>query len=1294
MYGRIVPEAALTLAFAALAAHAGELLVDDFSTVAAWSINADGGAPSDFAADPEGGMRVRYRDAVPHWSNLRREVAIPASATAIRIAFRLHEAAPGAALHLWLFEPDGDGWIVQVTDEGKPLGAMAAGRHELTVPLASFRFDDRGAKTRGMAGATKLLLGMNYGDLDVTVERLAFVTREAAEADEPPRTEGLAPTRGPLGALAILRDTFPPSAGASSPEALAAILEPAGWGIAYLTGGDLGAEGVLTRANYDALVLPYGPAYPWQAGGAIQRYLAEGGALVSTGGYALDTPMSWTGPGWEPSAQGSTVEDIDAGHEARGLNTRTGRSGDAMGFDPAQIQLFDPAFLLERVASVVDPADGRTLAELPVTGYSAVSTCGSHSPVFPVVHGRRIPLAGALDRLGRPRGTVGALVHNFAGAYAGSSWVAFGVTSHDLFPGPEAPLASVLASALEQAVHPAYLARLSTELACYRAGEEVVVRGECVSADPGAVVAIEAPGLLAEPLEVALGPAGGDKPGLRAFTVTLPAVGAATPDLVEVRATLHADGRSDSLATAFVTWSESVIARGPQVEMTDAQLRVNGRATVLEGTNETGFVWFSEHEDPLVWDADFRAMADHGVNVCRLLHFSPFSEGGYEGKPSNRPQGLANRPERLARATDALVQLAQKHGVILFLSLHDWMEVGLSDADLAAQCEWDRFWAERYRGVPGIIYDIQNEPSIGEPVVIAELQRLYNELLAARYGDEAGLRAAWSGTDPGGTWGSLPVRKPAGGWADAAATDWERWKLEVFRRWTMANYRAVREADPDALVTVGFLPWNAPADIQTGARGLDFTNFHYYGDLEGLATILPFLDRRWDGMPLSIGEFGAQEAHGARNAGLDGTRPEESIRRFLWTGHHLLARGGSFLANWSWKDFEGSVFPWGIRYLQDPVSKDVLLAYRAQALLFRTIEPVQETPRLFVVLPDSHRFGATSGAMEGTLRNCFRALYHVGEPFGVIGEWELEHLPAGVAALIWPMPWCPSDETFERLASFVEAGGALCTTGDFGFDEHRKPTRGARYARLGLSGPAAHVEPGAVEAALASAEPALARVGQGIVLHHPFPLEERAPERLVGFYRSFLSAAGGEPPTPSDPPVRVVRQSTEGGGHVDMLACAGGQADATATASGFTTVLRPWECALLSLDGEGGLRAFHARELTGPEGRQIARGEVDWIVATLDDQPLDRSRAVLLVPLGAGNSSLALPGVGADATLSLGEFDGCAWRERVRLAPASEDGAFALTIDADEALSPMVLAAPDAYEAAVTRLEGLLRLTR
>jgi len=1279
----------------------GQVIVDRFDALDAWTHNDDGGLVPQVSLDtdafesPPTGVRIVYTEGPPSWGNMRRPFELPANAT--DIVFRLYKrsSAPNAAMHVWLMEADRDGWVVQVREEGVSLGAMAGGWHDISLPLESFSFEPRGTRTRDMTSVNAVMLGCNFGDLDVTVDDLGYLTRDEGGRSVAPTTPELTVSRTDRGAALVLKDDLPRTAGCPDPDGLARLLTDAGWGVTLLKAGDLANPAVLANRDVDVLVLPYGPAFPADAVGPLKDYLKRGGGLVCIGGYAFDNLVSCRDGDWSVAGLGLTAGEVsagDGGADVR-LNTRFGRPGDALGLDPEQLQVFDPSFPLGRVASIA-AAPGQSIvpagfrAELPVEGWSAVSTLGSNSAVFPVIWGRRTPLVQAYDAFGRLRGTVGALVHNYDGPYAGSSWALFGATNADLFTGARPPLAESFPNIVEAVARPLYLRGISTEWACYRQGEDVLVKGEirCRGDLPkGTAVGIELPGLATARIDGLSGT--GTIPFEARFRApSFPA------DLQPVVAELQVDGRTvDRAETAFVVWDDKVIAGGLKLGIDGSYITVGGRPTVLSGTNETGFMWFSEHEDPLVWDRDFRAMRDNGVNVLRILHFSPYSEGGYEGRPTNDPLALASRPEKLLRQTDAIVQLAQKHRVIVFLALHDWMSVSLTDEQYAAQRDWDRFWTARYKDVPGIMYDIQNEPSIDDPPDILNLRVLYNDILVRRYGGPDALKEAWRTDDLGGEWGNVPIRRPSGDWGDAAAHDYWLFKMAVYNKWVAENAAGIREGDPDALYTVGNLNSNQNADKQVGSLHLPFTNTHFYGSLEAFSQILKFLDRRWEGKPLSVGEFGAQEAHDQRISGGDGTRDAESVRRFLWFGHYTFGLGGSFLANWSWKDFEGCVFPWGIRYLGDGVSKDVLTAYRAQSLLFRRLPPEYRPPRVYVVQPDSHRFGPMFGQIEAALQNSFAALYHCGVPFGVLGEGDLARLPSGAKALIWPVPYCPSDETFDLIERFVRAGGTLYVSGDLAFDESRRPTKADRLARLGLPD-IPHTEPGATPQEAFTREPVTSQVGDGEVFLVPYPLELRAGDRALAVYRRFLEFAGVAPETPSDPPGQVLRVPLRGGGHADVLAHYSAGRDAVVVRSPeYEATLGPLEVALVATDAAGGIVALNAPAgLRAASGAPVLTGDAHVMTVSLTERPLASTPCILLAPIAPGTVVLDLVGTGRDLRAEVGEFVDGHWHAYSDLSVEETADGPRLTFDDGTARCFVLIYESASREAAVASAEELL----
>ena len=57
-------------------------------------------------------------------------------------------------------------------------------------------------------------------------------------------------------------------------------------------------------------------------------------------------------------------------------------------------------------------------------------------------------------------------------------------------------------------------------------------------------------------------------------------------------------------------------------------------------------------------------------------------------------------------------------------------------------------------------------------------------------------------------------------------------------------------------------------------------------------------------------------------------------------------------------------------------------------------------------------------------------------------------LPSEAKAVVWPMPYCPNDESVAYVEAFVRNGGSLYISGDIRYDEDRRPTRTERMIRL------------------------------------------------------------------------------------------------------------------------------------------------------------------------------------------------------------------------------------------------------
>lgn len=1171
-------------------------------------------------------LRLVYTDAPPHWGNVVGSCFVPPNATALRFWLYIHQARPQAKMHIWLIEPDGDMWVQHVAVGGKSVGYLEKGWHEAILPIAGFQFDGRGRRTRAIVSADRMLVGCNFGDMEVTVDAMEWEVRHAPHAASLPRTQNLRVEHGERGSIAVLEITQPlPDRfrTAHPPLQLAQVLRQAGFGVTILQAGDLADGQTLTREHFDAVILPYGAFFPLEARDAFLAYLRTGGSFLSTDGYAFDRPIVWDGERWRDVEQAITAEEHDrGGTESRvRINTRYGTPGDAMTLAPEQIGVFDPAFLLQDAVQLrATGAFARTGVNLrvqkPVQGFSSCGLIGDNSPVFPPVYRRWIPVIEAFDARGYLRGTALSLMHNFTGVYKGSSWAFSGITSGEPILLGDAPRERLLIQVIEHIVQKVYLHSLRSDLPLYEHGEEALLSVEAVNFGKRPVsvrVEMRVSGQRVLRREITLQP--GKAQTLSAQVNT----GKLRGDTQPIKAQLWLDGQLvDTLTSAFCIRDDRVIERGPKVGWQGNYLTINGKPAILVGTNQTGMMFFSANENPATWERDFRLMAQHNIRILRILHFSPFAKAGYEGSPHHSSLDLkATPPKRLQRQMDAIVQLAQKHGVVIFLTLHDWLGVVLTDEELQAQKEWNRFWAARYRNVPGMIYDIQNEPTVelqDTPLV----RRLWNEWLQGRYGEDGALNEAWRVQPPEMLLPDVPLGNRTDRWDDVRTADLKRFETELLNRWIRANVEGVKEGDPDALVCVGFLPSMPPADKILGTRYTDFSNMHYYGPLQEFPLEFKLIDRRAFGKGFSLGEFGAQEAHDARIYGATGLPVSASVTRFQQVLHYTAALGASFLCNWDWKDFDEMVFPWGVMHHSTPVAKPWLHTLAQGAELLKHVQPAYVPPPVYLLIPDNHRIGAQFGRLHGALHQAVRLLLDTTGDFGVLNEEDLKEIPPSAKAIFWVLPYCPTDETFERVLRWVEGGGVLYVSGHIGFDRTRQPARLERLKRLGLPDLPA-LPPFEAVGQNTAAQPIIAMVGRGRVVYVPFALELAPPAEAEQIYRQVLQLAGvsGVAVSAEGGKVRVFSLPTRDGGRLITLVRTdegAGVCRVTIPEHRVTIALQPLGCAFVLVDARGEVVAAESEGEMILDDRLIASAQGHYALVSRDGQGLLRSRRILVLP--------------------------------------------------------------------------------
>jgi len=1007
------------------------------------------------------------------------------------------------------------------------------------------------------------------------------------------------------------------------------------------------------------------------------------------------------------------------------LNTRHGIPGDGLDVAPTQLGVFDADYRLERVR-FAHPAPGQSIVDPSLRidgaleGYAASGVVGFDT-------GRWIPLINAYDKYGRLRGAVGALLHHYAGTYAGSSWAFFGVSNRDLFAASEKKMSEAFVSIMRSLARDTYFTSLVSDRACYRQGEAVQLTAPVFNGGRAErQLRVDFEIYEGEPSDLIVGagvptsPRPARKP-LVFLTTTItapPAVATAATvawkpqqfkrDFYHVIAHLREGGADvsarpiDVIESGFMVWNEKTIAAGPPLKYQNNYLHLGNRPMFLFGTDDWSYVFTTTRETPLQWLKDMAMRRDFGVQIYENLQF---------GLPASPQQ-----QEQLLRKVDAIMQLSQKYQQVYFPGLLVGYNVAVSDAELARQKEFCREFAKRYAHVPGLIYYLNGDLRCQLSDAVTPQ---WNEFLRQRYGTTEKLRQAWGDKAPTQEIGQIPAEDFNDwehAWDDVKVYDLNCFRAWLVRRWLNALREGIREFDQTHPITAEFyqLPHQG-VDLLAAIDGLDLGNFGYFEKLNADIPRFPLLckynDQRARGKSNGPGEYGVK-THPAWGDGKDygyhtARTREQAIEHFLAIPHYALALGASRVHNWCWKDDAHRIFPWGLTYPCDNVEKDILYVHRNQSLLFRHFAPVDEEPTVYLLTADSHRLGGGKWrVIEGILKGIDLALATHVDNLGTLNEQDLV-IPKSAKVIFYPLPFCPSDETYAKVLNWVKQGGVLYLSGDISYDEFRQRTRTKRLEKLcgvrfvGENYPNIAVKANSVDdQPCIKVEPIGARVwkqakdGSPLVVEHaigkgrvifttdPIELHSTTERRAsdIALYRRVLQAANVEPIglTPNDPLIHAFRVPLQDGGRVYVLFNTDQnhptrQVTLTDGKPSITLTIARNHPALLWFDGRGALRAIEAQgEVISEVGFRMS-DFTNGILLTLDGEEVRRSRAMVLMPLKPGKVNLTSEAAWRQAVVEVGEVRGGVWRTFETVSVTKQGKEIQVNVMEDQVYSLLLL---------------------
>ena len=339
------------------------------------------------------------------------------------------------------------------------------------------------------------------------------------------------------------------------------------------------------------------------------------------------------------------------------------------------------------------------------------------------------------------------------------------------------------------------------------------------------------------------------------------------------------------------------------------------------GTGWAPQVW--KQFDPEATRRDFALMKENGVNCVRVF----LSFGSFYTEPGKLMQDGIAKFDQFLDIAEAAGIYVHPTGPDHWEGTPDWAKVDrIADEQVLRALE--QFWtlfARRYRDRNVIFaYDLRNEPEVAWDTPV--LREKWKSWLARKYPSVDDIKKAWHAE------GELtfkavdipPAREAPG---DKKLLDYQLFREEIATEWTSRQVRAIKAADPKALVTVGLIQWSVPSLLPaiqhySGFRPariaplVDFMEIHFYPFANGFYEYKPEDERRnlaylesvvretaFPDKPLVIAEFGW---YGGGKLTLDGGKHPEATeeQQARWCSQ-LIQTTRTYAAGWlNWGLFD------------------------------------------------------------------------------------------------------------------------------------------------------------------------------------------------------------------------------------------------------------------------------------------------------------------------------------------------------------------------------------------------------
>ena len=739
--------------------------------------------------------------------------------------------------------------------------------------------------------------------------------------------------------------------------------------------------------DVDLLVLPYGSAIPTEAWGSIKNYLRDGGNLLVLGGEALRIPVT--------SANGKFVQSPPQDTYARELGFEHSYEvpvpagshfawRDGYSFLQAPKirarRFFTIEGQLEGLGHMVDAGGERVAALVVVKNYTSVGLPPE------AMLGSRIVLLDFEPEPGYWESPDGLMLIGESAVYARQGATSFWVEMPFSTIKPDEPVNVVvhLRNARRERLDQPLSGEVKLQLL---SGEKV--------------------------LQTARVPFTGAKFDADvSFHTTLP------PGFYTIRGVFEEAGQPrEFYQNALWVEDEKLLTSGPVLGVQGDFLTRDGKPFFPVGSNyfstEANGWDFSGPRNAWNWERDFAEMQKHDVNFVRTgvwmthLHFvEPLTD---------------MVTQRFERNLEAYLLCARRHNIFVNFTffafvphtgMRNYFQADESSRNpytdpISIRGEQDYVLSvvNRFKNVPGLSWDLINEPSFSNPKRLWKGNTPNNDYteiaawhkwLQEKYHDVSALAAAWRVTpEELGSFDQVPLPKIEdlsheryGDANQIRALDYNLFAQDAFSGWVHTMVSTIRSTGSTQLVDVGQDEGGVSDRVLNqfyATSGVSFTTNHTYWRDDGL--LWDSVAAKSAGIPNIVGETGYQPAW----------NPDGTWRLDEFTGAALLERkwalgfaaGNSGVLTWDWDrepDFgilrsDGSVKTW----------EGVLSGVAQFAVKASPYATAFVPPQVAIVLPQSLQLSVFNGMALEAQKTSVRALYQYarGEAYAV-GEYQTD----------------------------------------------------------------------------------------------------------------------------------------------------------------------------------------------------------------------------------------------------------------------------------------------------------------